>query len=141
VLFNCGDQQYAEEGTAICEVGSDGSGFRVVVTPADAPPGTTAGGSLHHADYEPDGGIVFQARWNDAVWRLPPGGSVPEPVGPAFTADNAPCVLADGRVASLWLGRPENQAGQYELKVMTPDGASYAMLVTGVSVEDIGCGG
>jgi hypothetical protein len=140
VLFNCGDQPYAEEGTAICEVGTDGAGFRVVVTPDDGPASVPAGGALHHADYAPDGGIVFQSRWTDAVWRLPPGEAVPEPVGPAFNADNAPCALADGRIASLWLGRPGNE-GLYELKVMTPDGAAYVMLVTGMAVEDIGCGG
>ncbi len=139
VLFNCGDQPYADEGTAICEVGADGSGFRVVLTPADAPPGTAPGGAQHHADYANDGAIVFQSRWSGAIWRLPPDG-VPAPVTTAFEGDGAPCVLADGRIASLWLGRAGNE-GTYELKVMTPDGAAYAMLVTGMPVEDIGCGG
>ena len=112
----------------------------VVLTPDDAPPGAPAGGALHHPDYAPDGGIVFQASWDGRIWRLPSGATMPEPVGPAFDNDGSPCVLADGRIASLWLGRPDGQ-GTYELKVMTPDGAAYAMLVTGINVEDIGCGG
>jgi hypothetical protein len=140
VLFDCGDEPYAGEGTAICEVGTDASGFRVVLTPADAPPDVQAGGALHHADYAPNGGIVVQSTWSDAIWRLPPGETAPAPVGSAFPGDSSPCVLADGRIASLWLGRPGG-AGVYELKVMTPDGSAYAMLVTGINVEDIGCGG
>ena len=58
----------------------------------------------------------------------------------AVRNDNAPCVLPDGRIASLWLNRPGSES-QHELKVMTPDGSSYAMLVTGVDIEQLGCGG
>ncbi len=71
---------------------------------------------------------------------MPTGAARPEPVGPAYTNDNSPCVLPDGRVASLWLARPGGQS-LHELKVMAPDGASYAMLVTEVDIADIGCGG
>jgi hypothetical protein len=140
VIFDCGDQPYADLGTALCEAASDGSGTRVVLTPDDAPPGMTAGGALHHPDYEADGGIVFQSTWSGAVWRLPAGATVAEPVSSAFDVEIAPCALADGRIASLWLARPGNE-GFNELKVMTADGTAYAMLVTGVAIEDIGCGG
>ena len=49
--------------------------------------------------------------------------------------------IADGRIVSLWRERPGNGQGLRELKVMTPNGASYVMLVTGVDIEGIGCGG
>ena len=29
----------------------------------------------------------------------------------AYTDDNSPCVLLDGRIASLWLGREEADGG------------------------------
>lgn len=49
-------------------------------------------------------------------------------------------MLADGRIPSLWLNRPGGQS-LHEVKVMTPDGASDAMVVIGVDIEDVGCGG
>jgi hypothetical protein len=127
------------EGTAIREAGTAGSGFRVVATPDDAPPGLTPGAALHHPDYGSDGSIVFQASWNGGIWVISSEGAAPEPAG-AFSGDSSPCMLADGRIASLWPGRPGN-TGLYELKVMTPDGSSYVMLVTDTPIEDIGCGG
>jgi hypothetical protein len=146
VVFDCGDESDTSAGTAICEVGTDGSGFRVVLTPADSPPGLPrpegTSGTIHNPAYAPDGAILFEADWTgDAIWRLPAGATEPQPVASAFTNDNAPCVLADGRIVSLWRERPGNGQGLRELKVMSPDGASYAMLVTGVDIEEIGCGG
>ncbi len=106
VLFDCGDEPYAGAGSGICEVGTDGSGLRTVAMPADGPAGSPLDGALHHADYEPDGGIVFQASWDGALWRVPADGGVPQRVGPAAVGDGAPCVLSDGRIASIWSGRP-----------------------------------
>ncbi len=140
VVFDCGDEPYAGAGTAICEVGIDGGGLRVVATPSDGPPGSAADGALHHPDYEPDGGIVFQAAWDGALWRVPPGDDTPERVGPVVVGDSAPCVMADGRIASIWYGRPGSD-GTPDIKLMTPDGSAYALLLTGVPVEDITCGG
>lgn len=144
IVFDCGDVPYAQTGTAICEVGVTGAGFRVVLTPANNPPGTTAGGALHHADYAPDGSIVFEADWSgEQVWRLPSGSTTPVRVQPNSTNDNSPCVLADGRVVSLWLGRQANTQGLHEIKVMPSIGNSYEMALTGADVLDggIGCGG
>ncbi|MGF1623725.1 MAG: hypothetical protein ACFCVH_02485 [Alphaproteobacteria bacterium] len=139
LVFDCGDAPIGLGGTAICEIGTDGSGFRVVITPQDAPGGVEPGGAHHNAAYAPDGSIVFESQWGYSLWRLAEGGS-PEPVSPTFDGDSGPCVLADGRIASLWPRRPES-GGNYELKVMTPDGAFYAMLLTDVHIDDIGCGG
>lgn len=140
VLFDGGQQPYGAEGTAICEVGTDGLGFRVVLTPAAPPPGLSAGGALHHADYAPDGSIVFEGNWNgERIWRLSPGSTTPQLVNADDTNDNSPCVLPDGRIASLWLGRPGGPA-THELKVMTADGASQFMALLGEDVADIGIG-
>ena len=142
VLFDCGPQPYGAAGTAICEVGVDGAGFHTVIAPAGGPGGSAAN-ALHSADYGPAGAIVFEADWTgERVWRLPSGATTPAVVG-NYGNDNSPCVLSDGRVVSLWLNRPGNPAGVHELKVMSADGSSETMLVTGQDIADVGlgCGG
>jgi hypothetical protein len=136
IVFECADQPYGADGTALCEVGSDGTGFRVALAPADVPAGATA--ALRQPAYAPDGSIVFEASWDSTIWRLPVGTAMPEPVGAGYYNDATPCVLPDDRVASLWSDRPDG-GGMHELKVMTADGTSYAMLVTGMDIEDIDC--
>jgi hypothetical protein len=150
VLFDCGPDPGAGAGTAICEAATDGSSLRVAVEP-DARGGMSAN---HHAAYAPDGSIVFEATWNggaEQVWRVAPGGE-PELVntqkndeqGFVYTDDNSPCVLPDGRIVSLWLGRAgtggTGKASGHELKIMGASGEDAAMLVTGVDVVDIGIG-
>jgi class 3 adenylate cyclase len=140
VAFECGNRPYGDIGTAICEVGSDGAGFRLLVDPADAPRGLPAAAAIRRPAYGPDGSIVFETTWNDRIWRLPPGGAAPEEVGPTFAGESGPCVLADGRVASLWTGRPDGE-GMREIKVMMPNGDAHVMLVTGVDVSLLTCAG
>lgn len=141
VVFDCGHQPYGAEGTALCEVGTDGTGFRVVLTPADSPPGFPTTGALHHPDYAPDGSIVFEADWaGEQIWRLPVGAVISVRVASQFGNDNSPCVLPDGRIVSLWLNRPGNPEGFHEIKVMASDGASYIMVLTNVDVADVGIG-
>ncbi len=142
VVFNCGPDSYAGEGAAICEVGTDGEGFRVLLTPADSPAGFPTTGALHHPDYVLDGSIVFEGDWGgEQIWRLPPGAAEPVRVTDEFGNDNSPCVLPDGRIVSLWLNRPEG-SGVHELKVMGEDGRNFAMILPDVDVLDagIGCG-
>jgi hypothetical protein len=140
VVFECGDRPYGEAGTALCEVRTDGSGFRRALTPTDAAAGVPSTAALRHPSYAPDGAIVFEASWDATIWRLPADAASAEPVGGGFDNDGAPCVLPDGRIASLWLGRPGSES-LHELKVMTSDGAEHAMVVTGTDIEQIGCGG
>ncbi len=141
VLFDCGDQPYAAEGTAICEVKLDGTGFRTVLAPANAPPGLPANGALHHAAYAPDGSIIFEGNWGvEQIWRLAAGASTPALIAAQYTNDNSPCVLPDGRLVSLWLRRPGNPAGLHELKLMSPAGANPLMPLNGQDVTDIGIG-
>lgn len=141
VLFDCGPLPYGVNGTHVCEVGIDGSALRVVVDATNSPNGES-GNRAHSADYAPDGSIVFEAEWgSERIWRLAPGASVPTVIG-AFGNDNTPCVLPDGRVASLWLNAESNPNGFHELKLMGADGADPVMLVQGVDVLDatLGCG-
>jgi hypothetical protein len=140
VTFECGDRPYGEAGTAICEVGSDGTGFRVLVRPSDGPSAVPESTALRQPAYAPDGSVVFAATWDDRVWRIPQDDGTPEPVGPSFALDSSPCVLADGRVVSLWAA-PTNSDGMNDIKVMTADGAAHAVLVTGVDVVLISCAG
>jgi len=144
IVFDCGDTSpYQEPGTSICEVHTDGTGFRIVTTPTSYPGGTMQN-ETHTPSYSPDGSVVFEADWeSEQVWRLPVGATVPVLVSPpAFTDDNSPCVFPDGRIASYWLGRPGNPAGLHELKVMNADGSNYFMLVELQDIVDIGmsCG-
>ncbi len=143
VLFDCGQQPYGVTGTAICEIGTDGTGFRVVFKPEQGPGGTTAN-AIHSADYAPDGSIVFEADWaGEQIWRLPAGSTTPSLVASQFGNDNSPCVLPDGRIASLWLDRP-GAAGAHELKIMAPDGSGYSLpLAPDLDLFDVGmgCGG
>ncbi|MBL8626284.1 MAG: hypothetical protein JNK64_33520 [Myxococcales bacterium] len=140
LVFDCGPTANAGAGGSICEVGVDGSELAVVVGPADAPAAIASAGPVHHAAYAGDE-LVFEADWDgERVWRLGAGG--PRPVG-AVDNDNSPCALADGRVASLYLGRPGNTDGWHELKLMAADGRELAMLVVGRDLVDegLGCGG
>jgi parallel beta-helix repeat protein len=150
VLFNCDpDLQDGQEGTAVCEVNTDGTNFHTVIGPEDGP-GGTATNALRHADYAPDGAIVdgaivdgsivFEADWyGEQIWRLPAGSSTPLPVTDTFNNDNTPCVLPDGRIVSLWLDRAGGNGG-HEIKLMTADGSDYVMALTDLDVFDLGLG-
>ena len=143
VVFDCGTDPYAAAGTAVCEVGTDGKGFRVVIEPGK-PGWAKKVKAFHHPSYSPDGSIVVEADkppLGERIWRLVPGASEPVPVGDAFGNDNSPCVMPDGRVISLWLGRREGN-GRHEIKVMSPDGKDHFMALVGFEVADVvlGCG-
>lgn len=142
VLFDGSNQPFSTGSQAICEVRVDGTGFRNVVTSSHRPAGSTAG-PIHHADYAPDGSIVFEAEWTgEQIWRLPIGASSPVRVSTANN-DNSPCVLPDGRIVSLWLNRPGNTDGVHELTIRSANGTFLATLLPGFDVQDIGisCGG
>jgi len=143
VVFNCGPESYAGEGSAICEVSVEASAFQIMLTPADAPSGFPSNGALNHPDYALDGSIIFESDWGgEQIWRLATGSSVPERLTNEFGNDNSPCVLPDGRIVSLWLGRPDGES-VHEIKVMTANGENFLMPLLNVDVFDggIGCGG
>lgn len=132
VIFECGAASY--DAHSVCEVGTDGTGFRVVL-PTD---GTFS--SFRNPDYAADGSILVEGETpTEQIYKLSPGAATPQLVNGTFTNDNSPCVLPDGRIASLWLNRP-GSAGGHELKVMAADGTSYFMLLQDVDLPDIGLG-
>jgi Tol biopolymer transport system component len=140
VVFECGNRPYGEVGTALCVGRTDGGGFRVVLTPAHPPTGLPATGLLQEPAYAADGSILFEGDYAaEQIWRQPIGATIPTNVGARFTNDNSPCGLPDGRIASLWLDRSGGQ-GLHEIKVMSADGSSYMMALTGRDVADIGIG-
>ncbi len=138
VVFDCGTNPFGADSTSICEVGLDGAGFRKIVGPEGGPGG---GKNTHSPSYGRDGSIVFEGEWGaEQVWRIPPGSVAPALVNGTYSNDNTPCVLPNGKIASLWLQRAGNPQGNHELKVMSADGASMDMLVTGLDIDDIGLG-
>jgi hypothetical protein len=140
IVFDCGADPYGQPPTSICEVGTDGTGFRVVAHPNDGPDQSN-NHACHHPDYAPDGSIVFEADYlGEQVWRKS-GTQAPVRVSPSDVHnDNSPCVLPDGRIASLWLNAPGNTRGYHELKIMDPDGSNGVMVLTGQDIVDIGMG-
>jgi Tol biopolymer transport system component len=141
VLFDCGAQPFGEGNSSICEIGTNGTGFRVVVSPMQAPANVISKGPAHHADYLANGDLIFDVAWDeDVLYKI--SGSTVSKVS-SVNNEVAPCGLANGQIASLWLGRSGNSSGAHELKIMDANGANPRMLVMGVDVADIGigCGG
>jgi hypothetical protein len=136
VVFDCGADKYGAPPTSLCEVATDGSGFHEVLGPTDPRD------ALHHPDYTPEGDIVFETNYPaELVFKLARGASQAMRISPADESnDNSPCVLPDGRIVSLWLGRPGNTTNAHEIKVMNADGSGTGMLLTDVDVVDIGMG-
>ncbi len=115
------------------------SGFHVVWTPEQGAAGA-AGRSdvaLHHPGYLSDGSIVFESDWNsEQIWRLT-GDGPPEVIANQFSNDNSPCVMQNGCIVSLWLGRPGG-TGSHELKIMDQSGGNFSMLRTDIDIADTG---
>ena len=142
VLFDCGPGVPEIAGTAICSVSTAGGPVRLVVGPRDGP-GGTAHYLVHHAAFGSDGAVVFEADWRgEQIWRLAPGSRRPLLVSRVHD-DNSPCVLPDGRIASIYFDRAGNRSGIGELRIADPDGGHGTEILTGRDVADIGigCGG
>lgn len=140
VLFDCVNTGDPGSGS-ICEANVDGSGMRVVTTPADKPAGIAADGhALHHADYSPEGNFVYEGDWDgEMIYSLAAGSKTPKVVNNQYTNDNSPCVLPNGKIVSLWLNRPGGE-GYHELKVMDSNGQNAQMVLQNIDVFDIGIG-
>ena len=142
VLFDCGPGVPEIAGTAICSVSTAGGPVTLVIGPRDGPEGT-AQNLVHHAAFGSDGAVVFEADWRgEQIWRLAPGSRRPLLVSRVHD-DNSPCVLPDGRIASIYFDRPGNRGGIGELRIADPDGGHGTEILTGRDVADIGigCGG
>ncbi len=138
VLFDCGRETYGSGGAGICEVGIDGKGFREVVAPTRVRGGTSAS-LARHAVEAPDGSLVFEADWGRIglqLWRMPKAGG--EPV--RLTVDGrswSPCLLPDGRIASLYEGPDSGEAP--DIAVHAPDGSSKVLIARGVEAALLIC--
>jgi hypothetical protein len=145
VLFDCGNDAGGGPGTSICEVSTQGVGFHVVIPGGEA--------SAHHADYAPDGTVVFEGTWSEGgaeqIWLAHHAGEESKLLhedkdedGQAIYADdNSPCVLPNGRIVSLWMGRRGSGEGQnsgHEPLVSDATGKKAFVLLPGVDVADIG---
>jgi PKD domain/WD40-like Beta Propeller Repeat len=141
VLFDCGAVAFGEGNTSICEIGTNGTGFRIVVSPSNAPSSIASKGPTHHPDYLSDGSIAFDTAWDaDSIWKI-----LGSTISKVSQVNNnvAPCGLSNGKVASLWLERSGNTNGYHELSLTDNNGANIQTIVTGIDIEDIGigCGG
>ncbi len=122
VLFTCGDAEWPADDAGFCEVGIDGTGFRVVAAPGFLGPDTLVGGAVPLAD----GSIVFQGELtagDPEIFRLPSTGPPAVPFGPPEHEN--PCGLPDGRVLTRWglslaFLRPDGTE-ERELPVELPD--------------------
>jgi len=133
VVFDCGTDPYAQSGGGICEVGLDGGGFRERVAVARF----TGFTSFLQPALGLDGTLYFEGDSPvEQIWAVAPGQSSPTLPAPSFTNDNSPCVLPNGNIVSLWLGR-EGSAG-HELRLMAPGGEDLGMILPGVDVDDVG---
>lgn len=145
VVFDCGPTQYGQEGTNICEVGTDGSGFAELATIDDPPGGLPVAVALHHPDYASDGSVVYEGDYDgEQIWRLL-AGEEPQRVGTPVpdSTDNSPCALPDGRVVTVTYAVANEGGGQGEHELKVIDGDEEWMLVRGGDIVDegIGCGG
>jgi hypothetical protein len=142
IAFDAGDTSFPS--TALCEVRLTGDGFRVLVSKDDGPAGQTSP-AVHSPGYARDGGLIFEAEWGggERVWRRAAAGGVPTQVHGAYSNDNSPAVLPDGRIVSLWLNAPDGGSG-HQIKVMGATGLSAFMLTSTASpfpeVDDVGLG-
>ena len=143
VLFDASPTSFPS--TAICEVNLDGTGFRVLITKDDGPPGYSPSPATHSPCLAPTGELIFEAEWGggERVWKLTPGQTYPTLFDSTLSNDNSPNILPDGNIVSLWLGSPGGN-GLHEIKVMLPDASRYYMLTSSSSpfpeVDDIGLG-
>ncbi len=138
LAFDCGPDPYGQEGTATCVLDVERPVPTERWSPGQAPLDDAV--AIHHPGWERDGSLLLEIKRKsdgERVYRLRPGATAPEPFG-AWTNDNAPCALPDGRIATLWLNRPENRAGLHELKVMSEDGKTGFGLVVDVDIVDTG---
>jgi hypothetical protein len=133
VVFNCGE--------SICISNIDGSSMTTLINPTNR----TEINAVGSADFDPlSNDIIFEGDDNsERIWRYNRTNSTMQLVKSTHSNDNSPCVLSDGRIASLWLERAGNSNSLHELKIMSATGLSYFMAAENINISDLGlgCGG
>ena len=143
LLFNCGAERDPESGNnAACAVDINGGSVDELVAPE-----TLSGGRNTFVNFPRDAGdhIVFEGSWPqddgeppETLWRRhdddPPTPAV------ARTYDNtvSPCVLGNGDIVGLWLGR-DGSGGAHELTLLRDDDSFTTLAAVDVSDIGIGC--
>jgi hypothetical protein len=138
VAFDCSDSLYESNTGQICEVGVNGGGFHVVLGPNDGPDTQTYG--WHHPGYAPDGSLVVESSYpGEQIYRSTNGGKAQ--ALSSDSNDNSPCAAGDGRIVSLWLNAPGDNAGDHWIKFMNSNGSNDQIILQ-QDVVDIGnaCG-
>ena len=134
VVYDCSHGAESDEGTNVCEVDlATGTVRARLEAPVD---GWTA---FHSPAYRPDGGLVFECHHpgEELVCVLPPGAHTPTRLtAPGVSNDNSPCVLPDGRVASLL------DTGIHTLRVVDASGTNPVPVEDRQDILDVGifCG-
>ena len=139
IAFTCGPTEGpAAPGTALCEVAIDGSGLRTVSAASLAPRATSPDAYVGSADYTAQGALVAEGNLTEVtqLWTIGKAGDA-SAVAPDVVSDTSPCILPDGRIASVWGGR---SPGLHELKIANPDGSNAIVLAPGVDIADVGIG-
>ena len=135
IVFDCGNQPYSGAPSSLCQVGTAGENFQIVIE-------SSGQERAHHPSYDPaDGSIVFEGEWpGEAVYRIAKGrtGKASAVKLSRVENDNSPCVLPGGWIASLWLDRPGKTASDHELKLMRRDGSDGAVVIEGKDLTDVG---
>lgn len=144
LLFNCGANRDPESGdNDACSVSLEGGTVDVIVAHDALPDGRNT-----YVNFPRDAGggrVVFEGSWPqdggeppETLWQRD-GDADPVPAV-SRDLDNtvSPCVLSDGSIVALWLGRPGG-SGAHELTHALPDG-SWQTLLLDVDVADIGIG-
>lgn len=143
LLFDGGPESDKTGSVAICEVGTNGQGFRTVITKASAPSFTDFSGRVNGAHFRADGSVIFEAgssKTGDQIWKLPNGATIPSQIAPTANDEVCPEALPGGRTVSLWLGRVGNPQGAHELTLRDADGKYLFTLQPGLDIADIGMG-
>lgn len=138
VIFNCGDN------ICIANISNDNISPSILIEPSSIEELTQFGS----ADFDPlSNDIIFEGEGNsETIWRYNRTNLSSQEISNNFNNDNSPCVLSDGRIASLWLNRPENSDSLHELKVMDStniNSITHFMATQNTNISDIGlgCGG
>jgi hypothetical protein len=142
VVFTCGTEQYGGGSDAsICEVHTDGSGFRVLLDSKSPPTGVTGEWTFRSPRYEPDGSTVFIVQSGSQLWRLAPGAPEPVRISTSDSDSSALCVLPDGRLATSWGGQPGFKDYTLIMRVTSRSAQSAVLPApkTKVSPGPLGC--
>jgi hypothetical protein len=144
VIFSCGAERDPESGdNDACSVALDGGPVTVRVAHDVLPDGRNT-----YVNFPRDAGadrLVFEGSWPigggqppETLWQRD-GDALPVPaVSRELDNTVSPCVLGDGTLVALWLGRPGG-SGVHELTHVGADGAARVLLPD-VDVADIGIG-